>query len=368
MPVPFLFDRGISFRGDLSYFDLQQKLSDDDIMIKDYLGIGEQSTFVLQQLELNVTQINKNEFDIDYNFQYLHGDADYSADFDSSSTYSIGNYVTVNNKVGNDVVSGNEYAAIVPITAGAFDASEWREVSTTSNYELINYNFDYLNGTTKPDVYVEATNYSLYETVTYIDQQYVCTTATTGAFNPAHWQLIGVAATGVRLEAFVDVSLAVFQFVAYGGLTLSSPPAALPNITGTYQTLDVFDAVSFATPRNVTQSVANSSLSFDELGVYELSASLAFSHNEDNAGRTIFIRSYNLTDAVAIGVPVPIFIARNQPGTNYSLSFPLEVNDSAILNKEIILQIGGGDTVSSVSFQAAEFYVKSMGEYRGTFT
>ena len=197
-------------------------------MAKDYLGIGEQAAFVVQQLELNVNQININEFDIGYNFQYLHGDPDYSPEFSESSVYAIGEYVTLNNYIDGDLISGNEYAAIEDVSAGAFDPEQWREVSTTSNYELINYNFDYLNGKVKQPVYEESVNYALYEVVTYLDNAFVCVSPTTGPFNPLDWQLIGVSVTGPRLERFIDVAVDAFQFSAYGGLFLDSPPFCVP--------------------------------------------------------------------------------------------------------------------------------------------
>lgn len=389
MAIPLLFDRAVSFRGDLSYFDVQQMAFTEDVMIKDYLGIGEQNGFIIEQLEINVNQINQNTLDIDYNFQYLHGAAGYSPEFSEASSYTKGDYITINTQVSN-IVSGNEYVALEDVTAGVFNPVQWREVSTTSNYEYIDvlndeiitvknditdlqaadvYNFNYLNGKPEQPEYDSGTNYStLYQVVSYMGNAYALTVApTTGVFNPANWQLLGVSVTGPRLELLIDTVVEKYQFVAYGGLFLDSPPFAFPDINATYQTLDCFDTISFSSPRNIVQNVTNSSLSFTDLGVYEVSISVVFSHNEDNAGRTVFLRTYNLTDNVALGTLIPIFIGRNQPGTNFSYSFPIEFSNISDLNKEVILQVGGGSTLSAVAFETAEYYIKSIGEYRTAF-
>lgn len=311
MAVPFLFDRGVSFRGDLSYYDIQKNLTQDDIMILDYLGIGEQAGFMIQQLELNVNQINTNDFNIGYNFQYLHGSPDYSTDFSDANSYAIGDYVTLNTIVDGVVTSGNELAAIQAVNAGPFNADQWREVSTISNYELININREYL-------------------------------------------------------QDFIDVAIDNFQFTAYGGITLDAASFPFPDIILSYQLLNCFDEDLLATPKNITQSISNSSISINETSVYEITASLSFSYTGSIAARTIFIRAYNATDSEVISKSVPVFISINQLGTNFSHTIAIDAGAS-LIGKEIVLQIGGGDTVADVEIITADLYIKSIGEYRTAF-
>lgn len=165
------------------------------------------------------------------------------------------------------------------------------------------------------------------------------------------------------LTYLISRLIADFQYVAYGGLRLSAP-AAFSNINATWKTIDVFDSISFQEPVHVTQDLAGSALAADSAGVYEFTFNISLTHDESNSGRTIYLRVYNTTKDVATGVLFPVAIGRNQPGTNISYSVPVEAS-SEFSGDLFTLQLGNGDTLASVTFQAVEYYVKSIGEFRG---
>ena len=240
------------------------------------------------------------------------------------------------------------------------------EPRVSQNEADILNNFDYLNGVAKPAAYSSSLAYSKKDVITNGNTEEVCVTDNAaGPKNPDDWRKIGVADNAGYIIDIIQALIDDYQYVAYGGLYIDTPPVAFADIDATWDDLDIFDSPSFATPKHITQSLVNNSLAINKVGVYEFTLNLVFSHDEDNAGRTTYIRLYNLTDAAATSVLIPVFIARNQPGTNFSYSFPFELTDALDENKELILQIGGGDDVASISFDTAEYYIKSIGEYRG---
>ena len=67
MVSKLILDTTITSRGDLNYKYLQTHLSDDDTMVKDYLGIGEQADLIVEQIRLNIGQIDENTESIGIN-------------------------------------------------------------------------------------------------------------------------------------------------------------------------------------------------------------------------------------------------------------------------------------------------------------
>lgn len=155
-------------------------------------------------------------------------------------------------------------------------------------------------------------------------------------------------------------TLATFTMAAYGGLDLSAPIAS-GDIGATWDTIDVFDTIKYATPKYITQNLTNSSLAVTYPGVYIFNIVLNYSHNELNASRVTYLRIYNLTDAVA-GAAVEIPIARNQPSTLISIA----IDGELLAGKEYVLQIGNGDDITAVTVRGASFSINGIGEFRGT--
>lgn len=157
-------------------------------------------------------------------------------------------------------------------------------------------------------------------------------------------------------------ALAVFAFAAYGGMIVDTD-AAFSNLGGSYQVIDVFDEVYPATPRGVTVSLPASTLAFENDGVYAFAITGTFEHNSSNQGRTTNIRVWNVTDGAQLGAPWVIGTGRNAEATPIAFVGLTEIVESN-KNKEFRLEIGGGDTYSSVSFNALVFQVWNVGEWR----
>ena len=361
-----------------------------DWMINDYLSILRQIVLVstasddmsdlIEQLEQDLAaltiRVEANEIAIAENAQDIlnleyrvFGNDRPNAYLEAGVSYSVGDYV-----VNPSSDPQKYYKALESIAdpAGVFDSSKWEEVNLISLEQYI-LDLEYRTyGDVRPSTYDETgTSYVIGDKIVNPSgdpQNYYRAleniAAPAGVFNPSQWREMSVSANSDRIESVVETVLEEFQYVAYGGLNLTTPGTSFSDLDGTYQTLTVFDATAFTTPRNITQNLVNDSLEFDLEGVYEVSVVLAFEHNEDNAGRQTNIRFYNSTDASSLGV-IPVFIARNQPGTNINITLPVEVL-SANTGDEIVIQLGGGDSVTSVSFDLAEYYIKSIGEYRGT--
>lgn len=120
------------FRARLSYDQISTLTGwKDKIMINDYLGITASSSAIIDQVNLNEVNINLNKELIELSFQYLHGPADYSPEYDDNgTTYNVGDLVTEDD---------SEYAASINISApaGVFNPADWNRVSTTDNYAYL---------------------------------------------------------------------------------------------------------------------------------------------------------------------------------------------------------------------------------------
>lgn len=114
------------------------------------------------------------------------------------------------------------------------------------------------------------------------------------------------------------------------------------------------------TPLGIVTNYTNNTFLFEFLGVYNFTYSGSFTHNELNAGRTTNLRVWNVDDAVQIGTDATIATARNIGATDFSFSLIFEVTDQ-IVDKEIRLEIGGGDTYTTVSFVNSNLDLWSIG-------
>jgi hypothetical protein len=150
-----------------------------------------------------------------------------------------------------------------------------------------------------------------------------------------------------------------FNIAAYA--SLSDTAIGLTTIDATWQTLDNYDTLPF-TPFNVTNDQVAGTMTFDYAGIYLINVQVNLSHDTNPGGRTTNVRLYNVTDA-APGVAVPVGVARDQAVTNMSVQFMVEI---AILDigKAFAIQLGGGDTLSSVT-GSARFEAIMVSELKG---
>ena len=166
-----------------------------------------------------------------------------------------------------------------------------------------------------------------------------------------------------RLEEFIEFSLEIFGFAAYGGMMMSAS-TVFSDLGAAWQDVTVYDA-EILTPRGMTFDPATDRFTFTYPGVYLLSTSFTFRHNELNAGRETSVRFYDHTSAS--GLPsVAIGTARNVDVSSYANTSVLQITSDMVGN-EFGIQIGNGDTYSSVVFLEARISACAAGEWQGGF-
>lgn len=111
-----------------------------DEMAEDYSSTQRQTRKTLDDLDQYAVQINTNktksetnETNIAADFKYLHGTQSKSTAFSATSSYNKYDLVTHD---------GVEYSAKQAITPAAFNATQWRKVSTVDNNKFINEHID----------------------------------------------------------------------------------------------------------------------------------------------------------------------------------------------------------------------------------
>ena len=101
------------------------------------------------------------------------------------------------------------------------------------------------------------------------------------------------------------------------------------------------------TPRGITTDLAAGTMTFHYEGVYQIAFAINLSHNESNQGRTTNVRFYNVTDGQPEGAAIEIGIGRNQPATNFFITFLVPVT-AAMKNKAFRLEMGGGSSITGI--------------------
>jgi hypothetical protein len=147
----------------------------------------------------------------------------------------------------------------------------------------------------------------------------------------------------------------------FGGLRLNTP-TSLGTVDATWTTL-VADTALPDDPFRVVVDLTDNSLTAESEGTYSVSLTVVLSHDEAQTGRTTNVRVYNLTDAIPVTI-VPVAVGRNTPGTNFAAASLFTV-DSSNVNKELVIQIGGGDILNTVTLEAYIFNIYSVGPFEG---
>lgn len=162
------------------------------------------------------------------------------------------------------------------------------------------------------------------------------------------------------LEAFLLQNMAV---AAYGSMSLAAPPFFFGTIDVNWRNINAYDTIDF-TPKGVVVTPGTGFFRVTQDTIYRLSFSAAIAHNELNASRELFIRAFNVTDAVVVGEVFPFGTVRNQAVTNLNISALFEVNESN-KNKDFVFQISAGaSTYSACDFENCSFDVNAVGEWR----
>ncbi len=147
----------------------------------------------------------------------------------------------------------------------------------------------------------------------------------------------------------------------YGGVT-QTPAVGIPDLGIWFDVLPA-NAGVISVPRFLTQDFANDGLVLDIEGIWNVSISFSLVHNESNSGRQIVVQLYNSTTATVVG-DVVLPIARNQPGTYFSVSILAEVANANI-GDLFVVRVGGGDAVTAVTLQRYTFSANHVSEWKG---
>ena len=109
---------------------------------------------------------------------------------------------------------------------------------------------------------------------------------------------------------------------------------------------------------------ATGQFSFAHPGIYQANFSFAVEHDENNAGRQVSARFYNVTAGAGDPTPTEVFIGRNQPGTNFSTSGQIQVTD-ALVGDAFRFEIGNGDAVAAINWISLDLSISNIGAWAG---
>lgn len=151
-----------------------------------------------------------------------------------------------------------------------------------------------------------------------------------------------------------------FSVAIYGTMTHSTPQVG-PDLGAGWVPV-TYGILDFA-PRGLTMDPATGIFTFEHVGIYQLSSEITLSHDEVNAGRQFLSRVYNVTEGTSTE-PVPTFTGRNQGGTNFTVSFMLEI-DATGIGDQFRAELGGGDTYSSVVWEFTTLSINMESEWLG---
>ena len=168
------------------------------------------------------------------------------------------------------------------------------------------------------------------------------------------------ASDQARLD-LLETLIVLLKPAGNGAMSLRTPEAGA-SITGTFQAIDHYDTVDIPGVLCTLDDAAGT-ITFDNAGIWLVLFSFNISHNEDNAGREIDVRLFEVTDSVP-GQSEPIAIARNQPGTNYSVSILVEITSDNV-GDLFRFEIGGGDTLTTVTWNSVSLDASYMGALGG---
>lgn len=172
--------------------------------------------------------------------------------------------------------------------------------------------------------------------------------------------------------AFLDSKIDALQqwvaanFVVALYASMDDPDTGIGSIGADWETITTYES-NAVPPRGIATDLAAGTMVFTFPGIYELGIYLNMQgHNSSNSGRTSQMRLFNLDDNMP-GDGLAYGIGRNQEDTLVSANALFEIDETEI-NKRYALQIGGGDSVTSIDKMVVGFEAQNVGEWRGTVT
>jgi hypothetical protein len=187
-------------------------------------------------------------------------------------------------------------------------------------------------------------------------------------FNPSHDDILqydSVEQAWCHRPTLLSLVEAGYGGISWGAGPVDFPAASPGNVIDANWYTLFTDTLSVATPVNITQNIANDSLALAKDGVWTLSISMTFGHNSDASGaRNVGLRLYNVTDATVIAT-IPLTVGRNAEVTPYSISRLFELPAESV-GDEVVVQIGGGDTLTGVQLYTFSYSLTRQNAYTGT--
>ena len=155
-----------------------------------------------------------------------------------------------------------------------------------------------------------------------------------------------------------------FVQAGYGGIGVNTPEP-IGTVNTIFQTLEGFDTLLVASPKNVSYDLATNSIALLIDNEWELKAKVSLTFDELNAGRKIQLRAYNLTQADPGDTVFNYFVGRNQGGVNLDVTVIFDLGANA--GDKIQLQVGtDGDTFNNVTNIGSTFYAIHIAEAGNT--
>ena len=142
----------------------------------------------------------------------------------------------------------------------------------------------------------------------------------------------------------------------YGGMA-KTVNQTVANLGAGWQTIETYTTERPAIPVGVVVDLVAGSLKVTEIGVYQITVSLALVFVEVNNARTYNLRVYDLTAGIPLGDTVPVAVGRNTAGSNVSATVIVQANATS---NQLVIQMGGGDAFTGVHIANAGFYINRV--------
>ena len=148
-----------------------------------------------------------------------------------------------------------------------------------------------------------------------------------------------------RLD-LLEALIVQLQVAGHGGMLMNDGPQADADFDINFQPIDQMNVINVE-ERGVDLTVDTGEFSVTIGGIWKILLYVNISHNSiSNASRTIFIRTFNVTDNDP-GPVFPIGIGRNDEDTNTVVSIMVDIAQDDI-GDTYRFDIGGGDTLTTV--------------------
>lgn len=169
-----------------------------------------------------------------------------------------------------------------------------------------------------------------------------------------HWDQLPYA----KPQEVVDY----LAFNAYGGMRYTAAES-LSDLGASWQRLTGLDEQLPTVPRYITIDLVNGKFSFTYPGIYSVAITGFLSHDALTAKQTTGLRIYDATDGASF-VSRVLISSNGSVGTKIGNVFLIEISSDEVGN-EFSIELGGGDSYSTVVLDTFEMTIVSASEFMG---